>query len=68
MKYFLYILIALAVAMMGFNVTQIDFSAPFSENSKVAFIAIISGLCVIALALILLISKAIERKHKELNN
>ncbi len=65
MKYFLYILLVIATIMTGFNVSQIDFNAPFSEESKVAFIAILAALCVIILVSILLISKAIERKYKE---
>ncbi|WP_010182553.1 hypothetical protein, partial [Aquimarina agarilytica] len=62
MKYFLYVLLVLATVMMGFNITQIDFSSLFSEENKVALIAVLAALCVIALVLILLVSKAIERK------
>ncbi len=68
MKYFLYILLALSTIMAGFNVTQIDFNAPFSEESKVALIAVLAALCVITIVFILLTSKAIERKYKERRN
>lgn len=67
MKYFIYALLVLSIIMAGFNFTQINFSAPFSKDSYVAVIAVLAALCVIALSLILLTSKRIEQKYKEVN-
>lgn len=65
MKYFIYALLILSILMAVFNTLQVDFENPFSKNSYVAVIAILAALCVIALCLILLTSKKIEKKHKE---
>ncbi len=68
MKYFVYALLILSITMVGFNLSQINFGAPFSNDSFVAFIAVLAALCVIALSLILLTSKKIEKKYKEIKS
>jgi len=66
MKYFLYILMALSVATMVFNITYLDFDNLFDNESKTAVIGILASACVLAIALILLVSKTIEKKYREL--
>lgn len=66
MKYFLYILIGLSLATMVFNATYLDFSNLLGNESKTALIGILASLCVMVIVLILLVSKAIEKKHKKL--
>ena len=67
MKYFVYILLGLSVIMAFFNISQVDFSNPFSKNSFIAIIAIVAALCVTTLCLILLTSKRIEQIQKKNN-
>jgi len=66
MKYFLYILIALSLGTLAFNVPYLDFENIFASESKTAIIGILASACVVVIALILLVSKAIEKKYKEL--
>lgn len=56
------ILIVLALALIAFNVTLIDFENPFQGDSTVAFIGILAALCAIVLLLIFRASKKIQRK------
>lgn len=64
MKVFLYTAIILATVLIGYNATQLNFSNIFENNSKIALITILSGLCAITLCLILLLSKKIEQRLK----
>lgn len=64
MKAFTVTLIIIAIALIGFNTTQIDFNSPFKGESLVALITILASLCVILMMLILRISKRIEQKVK----
>lgn len=65
MKYFLFILIGLALATLIFNVFYLDFNNLFYGDSKTAIIGILASACVVVISLILLISKTIEKKYKE---
>jgi uncharacterized integral membrane protein len=67
MKAFTVTLIIIALALIGFNTTQIDFNSPFKGESLVALITILASLCVILMMLILIISKRIEQKVKNRN-
>ncbi len=67
MKYFIYTLLILSILLVGFNITQINFEAPFQKDSFIAVIAVVAALCVITLSLILLTSKKIELKYNKLN-
>ena len=67
MKYFLYILLSVAIIMIGINATQLDFENISSKDSQVAIIAILAAACVAVLVTILLISRTIARKHRDLN-
>jgi hypothetical protein len=60
MKIFTYILTVLAVLLIGYNMTLINFDAPFEGESMIALITIFTGLCAIILLAILRVSKKIE--------
>ena len=63
MKYFSYLLIGIAILLIGYNITFLDFNNLFNDDSGVALIGIITALCAILLVLILRISKAIEKRR-----
>ena len=65
MKIFSYFVIVVALALIVFNLTKVDFSAPFEGDSSVALIGIICGLCAIFLMLIYRMSKLVEEKTKD---
>jgi len=65
MKAFTYILSAVAAIFVVFNLTQIDFSSPFGDDSIVAVITVVAGLCAILLLTILRVSKSIEKTVKK---
>lgn len=56
------ILIVLALALVAYNVTIIDFENPLEGDSVIAFIGILAPLCAILLLLIFRTSKKIQRK------
>ncbi|OCB76846.1 hypothetical protein [Flavobacterium crassostreae] len=64
MKIFTNILIFLAVALIVFNITLLDFSNPFQGDSVVAFIGIVASFCAVLILWIFRVSKAIEQKTK----
>jgi len=61
MRVFTYILTIIAILLIGYNITQINFDTPFKGESMTALITIFAGLCAIILLAILRISKKIER-------
>lgn len=64
MKIFSYVVMAIALALIIFNITQVDFDKPFEGNSTIALIGIVSGFCAIVLMLIFRMSKIIDEKTK----
>lgn len=64
MKYFIYVLIVIAAALMIYNATHIDFDNPFVGDSKTAIIGVLAPACVIILMSILLMSRKIQQKRK----
>ncbi len=64
MKIFTNILILLAITLIIFNVTLLDFSNLFKGNSVIALIGIIASFCAILILLIFKMSKAIVEKTK----
>ncbi len=64
MKIFTTILIILAIALIIFNITQLDFNKPFEGNSMIALIGIIASFCAVFILLIFKMSKKIEEKLK----
>ncbi|WP_299171405.1 hypothetical protein [uncultured Allomuricauda sp.] len=59
------ILIFLALGLIAYNVTLVDFEAPFQGDSTVALIGIVASLCAIVLLLIFMTSKKIDKKIKD---
>nr|WP_298793163.1 hypothetical protein [uncultured Allomuricauda sp.] len=59
------ILIFLALGLIAYNVTLVDFKAPFQGDSTVALIGIVASLCAIVLLLIFMTSKKIDKKIKD---
>ncbi len=64
MKTLTYILSVIAVILVIYNITQIDFNDPFGNESIIAIITVFAGLCVVLLLAILRISKRIEKIQK----
>lgn len=64
MKYFIYLLIAIAAGLIIYNITYLDFDNLLDGNSKTALIGIFSSACVIVLMSILLVSKSIQKKKR----
>ncbi len=58
------ILIILAMGLIAYNVTLVDFENPFQGDSTIALIGIVASLCAILLLLIFMASKKIEKKLK----
>lgn len=65
MKIFIYLLMFLAVAVIIYNFTLLDFNALLEGQSALALIGILASACVLVLLGILLTSKAIARKNKQ---
>ena len=65
MKIFIFLFVAIALGLIGFNLFQIDYSHPFEGNSTIAIIGIVAGICAILLLLLLRFSKMIVEKTKE---
>lgn len=64
-KTFIIILIVLALALIAYNVTLVDFTAPFEGDSTVALIGIMASLCAVVLLLLYLTSKKVQKKISE---
>jgi hypothetical protein len=62
MKIFTSILVVLALALIVFNITQLDFQSPFEGDSAVALIGVAASFCAVLILLIFRISKKIEEK------
>ena len=56
------VLIVLALALIAYNVTMLNFDNVFEGDSTVALIGIVASLCAIVLLLIYITSKKIQRK------
>lgn len=59
------ILIVLAVALIAYNVTLVNFQDPLEGNSVIALIGIVASLCAIVLLLIYITSKKIKDKMNQ---
>ncbi|WP_339840539.1 hypothetical protein [uncultured Maribacter sp.] len=56
------IFIAIAVALIAYNVTMVNFANPFEKDSTIALIGIMASLCAIILLLVFVTSKRIQDK------
>lgn len=65
MRIFTYIIVALAVVLIGINVSMLDFNNLFEGDSLIALIGILAILCAIVILLIFNISKSIDNKLKK---
>lgn len=65
MRLLTYFLSLLALIIIVFNLTKVDFSAPFEAESYTAIITVLAGGCAILLFSILRIAKKIDRTVKE---
>ena len=64
MKIFTSILVVLALALIVFNITLLDFDHLFQGNSIIALIGIAASLCAIFILLIFRMSKMIQERTK----
>ncbi|WP_290698759.1 hypothetical protein [Lacinutrix sp.] len=64
MKIFTLILNIIAVGLIIYNITMLNFEALFQDKSMIAVITIVASLCAIMLLQILRISKKIEQKSR----
>jgi len=64
MKTFTSILVVIALALIIFNITLLDFDHLFEGNSMVALIGIAASFCAIFILLIFRMSKMIEEKTR----
>ncbi len=65
MKIFTNVLVCLALALIVFNISLLDFNHLSEGNSMVAFIGIAASLCAILILLIFKMSKKIEEKMND---
>ena len=65
MRLLTYLLSVLAIVIIVFNISKINFSAPFENDSYTAIITAIAGGCAILLLSILRVVKKIDRTVKE---
>ena len=65
MKIFTNILVFLALALILFNITLLDFKNPFQGDRVVAFIGIIASFCAVLILLIFRMSKKIEENSND---
>lgn len=65
MKLFTSILVFLALALIIFNITLLDFDHLFEGESSIALIGIVASFCAIFILLIFRMSKMIEERTKE---
>ena len=64
MKIFIYTLIAIALGLIFFNITLLDFDNPFEGNSLIALIGIVASLCAVCILIIFKMAKNIEKRSK----
>ena len=67
MKIVTIIFTIIAIVLIGFNFTEVNFDAPFEGQSVVALITILASLCVIVLLQVLRLSKKVDQKLKRSN-
>lgn len=65
MKIFTNILVVLAIGLIIFNISLIDFKNPFEGNSMIAVVGIAASFCAILILLIFRMSKCIEEKMND---
>ncbi|RZJ66586.1 MAG: hypothetical protein EOO50_09445 [Flavobacterium sp.] len=64
MKIFTSILVVVAVALIIFNITLLDFNNLFEGDSLIGLIGIVASFCAVFILVIFRMSKLIEEKTK----
>jgi len=64
MKYITILFTILALGLIAYNVTELDFDNLFEGQSIIALITIVASLCAIALLQVLRLSKRVDSKLK----
>lgn len=64
MKIFTLILVILALGLIVFNITLLDFNHIFEGKNTVALIGIVSSLCAVLVLLIFRMSKKVDEHSK----
>jgi hypothetical protein len=64
MKIFTTLLIIVAIALIIFNITKLDFNNPLEGDSFAALVGVIASFCAVFILLIFKMSKKIEQKLK----
>jgi drug/metabolite transporter (DMT)-like permease len=64
-KYISIFLILIAVSLIVYNTTLLNFDNVFQGDSIIALIGIVASLCAVVLLVIYMVSKKIQRKIKE---
>lgn len=65
MKIFTFILVFLALALIVFNITLLDFNNLFEGESMIALIGIAASLCAVFILIIFRMSKMVEEKMND---
>jgi type VI protein secretion system component VasK len=65
MKIFIYVLLAIAVGLIAFNITLLDFSNLLEGDSLIALIGIIASLCAVCILVIFRMAKSIDEKNEK---
>jgi hypothetical protein len=65
MKIFTSILVVIALALIVFNITLLDFDHLFEGNSMIALIGIAASFCAVCILLIFRMSKMIVERTKD---
>lgn len=60
-----FVLLAVSLLLIAYNVTLVDFQQPFTGNSTIALIGIVASLCAIILLLIFVTSRKIKNRIDE---
>ena len=64
MKIFTSILVVLALSLIVFNITLLDFNHLFDSKNSIALIGIVASICAVLILLIFKVSKKIEERTK----
>ena len=65
MKIFTNILVLLAVSLLIFNITLIDFKNPLNGDSIIAVVGVVASFCAVLILLIFRMSKKIVEKMND---
>ena len=64
MKIFTSILVVLALGLIIFNITLLDFNHLFDGKNSIALLGIVASICAVLILLIFKVSKKIEERTK----